>query len=225
MKKTALKPIDISRVRELLNYNPITGDLVWKQRTSHRVKVGDVAGYKAATGYLLIGIDGKRRLAHHLAWVLATGEQPSGDVDHINRDRSDNRIANLRCVARTENLLNAEHLNATGHKGVMRMPSGRFRAAIHIKRVCTYIGSFDTAEEAGAAYAERHIQLYGKMSRFHPEHPNRYSPSCPIDSVGAPGANGATLLPSPWTDGSHDEPFMPPQAGERSGRIDGPMKR
>lgn len=172
MGKTALKPINIELAKSLLNYDPLTGLLTWKQQTSHRVSIGDVAGGVNAAGYIQVGIGGKRRLGHHLAWVIMTCEQPSGDVDHVNRVRSDNRWSNLRCVDRSDNLLNAEYFNETGFPGVMQMPSGRFRSAIHVNRICTYIGSFDTAEEAHTHYAKRHVMLYGEKSRFHPMHPN-----------------------------------------------------
>lgn len=166
------RPIDPLRVRELFDYNTSTGVLTWKVRASVRIKVGDVAGGICQEGYIVIGVDGDRLLAHRVVWAWVHGENPDGDVDHINRDRSDNRISNLRRVSRSENLLNARHKNATGLTGIMKVPSGRFRAAFHINRKCTYIGTYDTAEEAHAAYAKRHIQEYGELSKFHPRHVN-----------------------------------------------------
>lgn len=166
------RQLNTSRVRELLDYNPDNGELTWRLQTSRRVKVGDVAGSAHNQGYITVGIDGVRWLTHHVVWVWWYGEMPDGDVDHINRDRSDNRISNLRCVSRSDNLLNARHKNATGFTGVMQVPNGRFRAAFHVKRKCTYIGTYDTAEEAHEAYAKRHIQEYGVRSKFHPDHVN-----------------------------------------------------
>lgn len=169
-------PLTQIEVRRLFDYNPETGMLSWKVRPGNRVRIGDVVDSVHSEGYVQVGVNGERRLAHHVIWLWLYGEMPEGDVDHINRVRNDNRQCNLREVDRTENLLNGEYKNETGFQGVMKMPSGRFRAAIHIKRRCTYIGSFDTAEQAHAAYANKHVELYGEKSRFHPKHLNSVVP-------------------------------------------------
>lgn len=172
MSRTSPRPLDCSRVRELFDYNEDTGLLQWKVPTSNRVNVGDYVTSTHSARYIQVGVDGARRLAHHVIWVFVYGEMPKGDVDHINRNRADNRLSNLRCIDRSENLLNAEHKSQFGHPGVISTPSGRFSVGIHIKRVRTYVGTYSTIDEAAAAYATRHVQLYGVKSRFHPEHPN-----------------------------------------------------
>ena len=164
------RPVDVVAVRRMFDYDPATGILTWKEPTSRRVSVGRVAGTPQSAGYIHVGVNGSTRLAHHVIWAWWYGRSPVGDIDHINRDRSDNRITNLREVDRSTNLLNGEYQNSTGYPGVTQVPSGRYVAGIHVRRVRHYIGTFDTPEEAHEAYAERHIQLYGLKSKFHPEH-------------------------------------------------------
>jgi hypothetical protein len=91
-------------IRDVLNYDPETGDLTWKV-TGIKKKAGDVAGSLNSVGYRTVVIDQSRYLSHRLAWFLTHNEQPNV-IDHINRDRADNRLANLRNVTQSQNLLN-----------------------------------------------------------------------------------------------------------------------
>lgn len=88
------------RLRQTYSYDP-EGGLIRMG--------GDVVGWKNRNGYTYISTPfGKKVLAHRLAWLLHYGDWPVGDVDHINRDRSDNRISNLRQLNRSQNLLNMD---------------------------------------------------------------------------------------------------------------------
>ena len=70
-------------------------------------KGGKPTGWVCANGYVYVTTPfGKKVLAHRLAWLLHTGHWPTDDIDHINRDRKDNRICNLRVLTRSQNLLN-----------------------------------------------------------------------------------------------------------------------
>ena len=95
------------RLKEVLHYNPLTGNFTWKVRTGQRIKIGDIAGYTNSDGYIQISLDGKKYQAHRLAWLYVTGELPPKQIDHINHDKADNRIANLRCTNQAENCKNA----------------------------------------------------------------------------------------------------------------------
>ena len=170
--RPTIEPLTKEAVRRLFHYDSATGNLIWKVRTSRRVKVGDIAGGPHSQGYVTLSANGSRQLAHRVVWLWWYGVAPDGDIDHINRVRNDNRIENLRCVSRSENLLNSEHKQITGHPGVVKVPSGRFAAGIHVNRRRTYIGTFDTLEEAALAYAKKHIEEYGVASRFNPLHVN-----------------------------------------------------
>jgi len=109
------KPIpDSARLR--FRYNPETGAIVW---TANRFtsKIGTVAttgGHNS--GYLRVTIDSKKYLAHRVAWFLHYGTQPA-EIDHINQDVTDNRIANLRSVDHATNMRN---LKATGIRWIYR---------------------------------------------------------------------------------------------------------
>jgi hypothetical protein len=81
------------RLRELLNYDPDTGVFTWRVRPVHSHRVGDIAGSVRTTrGYRLIGVAGRVYKAHRLAWLYMMGEWPKDQIDHINRDPSDNRF-------------------------------------------------------------------------------------------------------------------------------------
>ena len=110
-----------------------------------------------ARGYVDVCLFGKRYGAHRLAWLHALGEWPAGEIDHINGNRADNRLANLRDVSHAVNTQNirAPHRRNTssGLLGVRRgKESLRFEACIRVNRRHVCIGRFDTAEQAHQAY-------------------------------------------------------------------------
>ena len=142
-------------VKESLDYNPDTGLFVWKRPNKVR-KAGDIAGSKAAHGYARVKIGQRHYLAHRLAWFWMTGAWPSGDIDHIDHNPSNNRIANLRDVTATENAQNQIRPQAGGTSGFLgvsfRKDRGRYKATITINGKYRCIGQFVRAEDAHAAY-------------------------------------------------------------------------
>lgn len=96
-----------ARVRELLDYDPATGDFTWKVSRA-KARMGHKAGFVYGKGYIAISIDGRVYYAHRLAWLHATGEWPVGVIDHINHDKRDNRFANLRDTSVAGNGLNRQ---------------------------------------------------------------------------------------------------------------------
>lgn len=156
------------RLRQMLHYDPQTGIFTRLVRTSNRIKVGDIAGYKTEIGYIHISLDSFEHKAHRLAWLYMAGVWPAGEVDHKNEDKSDNRFDNLREAERIENMFNrgARKDNVLGIKGVSlfkgtRVP--RYRAAININGKQKHLGLFATVEEAATAYAEAAVKLHGKF--------------------------------------------------------------
>ena len=110
----------------------------------------------------MISIDGRKHLAHRLAWLYVNGYCPPGDIDHINGDRAANRISNLRLATRSENLQNqskAQKHNKTGLLGVSHR-RGKFRAQIRVDGKKMHIGTFPTPEEAHTAYLEAKRQFH-----------------------------------------------------------------
>jgi hypothetical protein len=160
-------------VRNRLDCDPETGIFTWRACAAMRIEwntryAGAVAGSDNSQGYRDISIDGKRHLAHRLAWLIMTGEWPVDDIDHINGDRADNRIANLRAVDRTENMRNAAMRsdNTSGHMGVCwDKRCEKWRAQIKANGRRIHLGLFTALADAIAARAAAEI-AYG----FHQNH-------------------------------------------------------
>lgn len=141
------------RLRELLDYDPETG--VFTNRFSRgAAKAGAVAGRSiGSSGYLRIMVSGRHYLAHRLAWLYMTGEWPKEEVDHINRDKIDNRWANLREATRTDNAINQIRSSRALPRGVRRAKS-RFQASLKVDGQFVHLGNYATPEEAHAAYLD-----------------------------------------------------------------------
>lgn len=88
--------------RDRLSYDPETGSLRWRDGP----KAGRVAGTVGVSGYRRVCINGKQLRAHRIAWFIYHGAMPNDQVDHVNRNRDDNRISNLRDVSNAENQRN-----------------------------------------------------------------------------------------------------------------------
>lgn len=154
--------ITLERLRQLLNYDPETGDLTWLVTKSNRAPKGSPAGSKDKHGYLQVGIDGRDYKVHRVAWALMTGEWPNGSVDHINGTQGDNRWVNLRTVSHQTNAENARaarSINKTGMLGVS--PSGkRFKAQIQAHGKQYNLGRYMTPEEAHEVYLAAKRRLH-----------------------------------------------------------------
>lgn len=150
--------ISQERLREVLDYNPDTGVFTWVNGNSRNVKSGDIAGYKNQQGYIRIRVGAKLLPAHRLAWIYVYGEDIDGyEIDHINGDKSDNRICNLRISSHQQNMFNMKKksTNKSGVKGVhfdKRCNKWRAQTSINKKRV--HLGLFNTIESAEEAIRE-----------------------------------------------------------------------
>ena len=159
-----MKNITIETLRCLLNYDPDTGIFCWRVQPSRNVKAGVVAGTVNHDGYIRIKIDGTLFMAHRLAWLYVYGAWPQDQIDHINGDKRDNRIANLRDVSRSVNMQNqvrAQKDNKSGLRGVSwNKNKKRWEAGISVNGRNEYLGSFDTTEAAHAAYLAAKLRLH-----------------------------------------------------------------
>lgn len=164
----ARNDITFEQVAELLAYDAGTGRLTWRKRVSRRYGAGDIAGSPNSTGHLHVQIKRRKYKAHRLAWLLFTGSWPKHEIDHVNRVRDDNRIANLREAGPGQNCQNASMYksNSTGFVGVYSR-NGRFFSQIKAGGRITRLGTFATANEAALAFSLAKAQLH----TFHGEVP------------------------------------------------------
>lgn len=165
--------LTFERANELFHYEPSSGKLFWKKTTTNRVKAGDEAGsFCKSTGYINIKVDNEWYTLHRIAILLATGVyDKTVQVDHIDHDRGNNRLSNLRVVGRAENMRNQSlrNTNKTGVTGVSvrytRKGTKRYTANIVYNYKPIFLGNYDTLGEAAAARREAELK-YG----FHPNH-------------------------------------------------------
>jgi hypothetical protein len=136
------------------------GTLIRKVKAGGGRGPGDPVGTPMHGGYLAVRIRGVSFMAHRLVWAICNRMDPGDfDVDHIDRDKSNNRPSNLRLATRSQNCANKRT------KGVhKRKSSGRYQAYVYKDRACIYLGLFDTEEAARAAHEAAKIQLFGEYA-------------------------------------------------------------
>ncbi|WP_420140141.1 HNH endonuclease [Sphingomonas sp.] len=173
-----------SVVRQLVRYDPETGEINWllrapssfpvqnKKRAADQYNTrlgGKRADFKASEkGYRKVYIEGRQIMAHQAAWCYYYGDWPYSKLDHINGDASDNRICNLRKVTTTENARNAQRssINTSGQTGVhWCRTTGKWVARITSNYVKKHIGRYDNFEDAVAARKAEEARLC-----FHENH-------------------------------------------------------
>ena len=153
--------ISAQEVRDLFNYDSETG-LMTRKLKRGKCFVGDAVGSADMHGYLTVRVGVRSYKVHRIIWLHAYGHWPSGDVDHINGERSDNRLSNLRDVCRASNLQNqrkAKNNKSTGVLGVYP-DKARFCAKISINNKSKHLGMFDTVEDAHAAYVAAKREMH-----------------------------------------------------------------
>lgn len=169
--KPRTKPLpEISRLREALSYDPLSGHVTWKSnryayRGSLAAAAGSIAGSAMSLGYRFIHFEDVGLLIHRVAWAMYYGEWPRGDIDHINMDKSDNRILNLRLATRAQNMVNRGPTkgNLLGVKGVGISRQGKYTAKIWAGGKRIHIGTFETIAEASAAYENSAKEIHGEF--------------------------------------------------------------
>ena len=158
-----MKELSLERLKEVIDYDPIKGIMIWKQDMTVRIKAGMVIIGSNKDSYLAIRIDGVRYKVHQLAWFYMTGCMPTKDIDHINNDRSDYRFSNLREVDRAVNLHNRKDYanNTSGFPGVYSR-KGKFFAKLGVYGKVLWLGTFNTAEEAYQKYLQEKYAYFPK---------------------------------------------------------------
>lgn len=161
---------------ENLRYDPDTGHLWWTKKGGPTRNKNKPAGHRHQSGYIEVNLrfnnKQHRVMAHRIAWWMYYGYWPEHFIDHINNDKSDNRISNLREATASQNMSCRAKLRVTdsdltdtnyaSHNvfvGVYRIPSGNW-----IARCKGHVGTYETPEEAALAYNKRAKELYGDFA-------------------------------------------------------------
>jgi hypothetical protein len=153
--------MDHELLRAAFNYDPTTGVFTRKKKWGSK-SVGSVVGGLSRAGYVQINFNGRTHTAQRLAWLYVHGRWPAGVIDHINRNRADNRVKNLRDVSSSKNAHNsdARQNSQSNVKGVSlrslrngRRPKKAWRADIMVNGTRKFLGNFYTVEDAAAARA------------------------------------------------------------------------
>lgn len=152
-------------LRDTFDYRD--GSLVWRNYRAHNARKGDVAGYVKDNGYLYVSLTGGRYLVHRLVFLMHHGYLPE-QVDHINMDRLDNRIENLRAASSSQNKHNTKKRsnNTSGYKGAYwDKKAGKWKAMICKNYKQIWLGHYATAEEAAEAYRKAAELYHGEFAR------------------------------------------------------------
>lgn len=162
--------LDQDELKSLLFYNNTSGHFTWsKCKRGNQIRVGDRAGHiSKAHGYETIKINGRNYKSHRLVFLYVDGRMPDGEVDHINQNRSDNRLENLRIVTTQDNLKNKGIMknNSSGYNGIIwEKERDKFRVRISVNKKNVHIGRFKCLVDAVTARIKANIK-YG----FHENH-------------------------------------------------------
>lgn len=130
-----------------------------------RALEGQVAGVVGLRGHRSIRVDGRSYPAGRLAWFYVHGEFPKHLIDHINGNRVDDRIVNLRPATHSENGRNSSGHSASGLKGAyFNKPTKTWFSTIRIDGKHRRLGTFPSKEEAHAAYVRVAKEIYGEFA-------------------------------------------------------------
>ncbi len=161
---------DLLYLRECFDCDPPRGILLWLTRPRSHFQGNPTVSRRWNTRYAgkaaarQVAINGILYLTHRVLWKMATGDEPP-EIDHINGDRTDNRIENLRAVSHEQNMRNLRRRKPrTLPRGVSPW-KGRWRASITVNYVHHHLGIFDSVAAAEAAYLSASSRLHGDFGR------------------------------------------------------------
>lgn len=154
-------------LKEIFDYKD--GNLFWKKRTGPRSKINEIAGHLRKNGYVQVILHRKIYVAHRLIWLWIHGEWPKNEVDHIDGNKSNNKIENLRDVTKSQNQQNRlkTRQNTSGYKGVFfHARSNKWIAKITLNKKQNYLGYFSSPLDAHNAYCEAAKKFHGEFAKF-----------------------------------------------------------
>jgi hypothetical protein len=171
-----IKPLPpIEELGEFLHYEPDTGLLRWKINVGKKIKANSVAGCLHSRGYIHVRMNQESFKAHRLAWALYYNQDPGGmQIDHIDENKSNNKIINLRLAGHRENGANfgPQKNNKLGVKGVF-CRHGKFQTEIVKNGKKYHLGGYDTIEEASNVYWAAAEELHGKFAHEKCKYPEK----------------------------------------------------
>ena len=155
------------RLKEVLYYNPHVGVFVWKIDHKRARRGHTAGGAHKGRGYIKICVDGHSYTAHVLVWLYVYGVFPAAQIDHIDGDRSNNLVSNLRVVAPEQNCWNSRvpTSNTSGFKGVVYLAGcKKYRGSVRNRGKRFYTDLYVKPEDAAAALMDIRASLHGEYA-------------------------------------------------------------
>lgn len=178
VNRAAESSLSLTYVLSWLHYDPVLGNLIWVRRPAQKVRAGDIAGTLDKEGYCQVGLGGRIWFAHRLAWFIYFGKFPQDEIDHVNGNRADNSITNLRPATRKQNGRNSRKRMglSSPYKGVSwRSDLGKWQVFIKVDGKNIYLGSFSDGVEAAKEYDRAAIRYFHEYKNLNfPELLNDY---------------------------------------------------
>lgn len=161
---TAQSTVTHEKLLDILHYDESSGLFTWKEsRLGTKPKTKKNAGCNSR-GYVVVRIDGVLYGAHRLAWFYVHGKWPDKHIDHIDGNKSNNAIANLRDVTRAQNMQNIKGTRSHSKSGLLGVvfckTTGRWKVEIQTRKKRKWVGRFDTQAEASAAYLKAKREMH-----------------------------------------------------------------
>ncbi len=158
----------MKEIKKVFNYDPNTGHFI-RLRSRRGDLVGKICNSCNAYGYIRIQVNGKRYLAHRLAWLYMMGIWPKNQIDHINGIKDDNRWCNLREATQSENNYNSikRKDNSSGYRGVTwHKKDKKWQAQICVNKKYIFLGQFSSKEDAAKVYSVAAKKNFGSFLRL-----------------------------------------------------------
>lgn len=160
--------IDLQYLKSIIHYDASIGLFTRIAKSGPNAVVGPITGHHHS-GYQFIRVKGKKYAARRLAWFYVNGKWPDDTIDHINGEKSDNRIDNLRQASRKHNNFNRQRYrnNTSGFKGVTwHKASRKWMARVYANRQVYELGCFNSKIEAANAYNNAATSVHGRFAKL-----------------------------------------------------------
>ncbi len=160
--------LTLQRLRQVLDYDPATGLFTWKNNTRSTRKGGIAGSLNKTLGYWIVCIDYQRIYGHRLAWFYAYGFWPAAEIDHINGNKSDNQLTNLRNASSADNKCNKDVRSdsRSGIKCISVLPSGSYRVLVKRGGERCFDRSFRDLDDAIAARNSALVSAHKEFARL-----------------------------------------------------------